>query len=302
MQLNNVVVNTPPRASATVVLLRDVPHKGMEVFMLRRHTNSEVLGGAYVFPGGKLDDTDSDIHMLRHLDRDPADLQRALVEPDIAPPIAAGLFVAAIREALEECGVLYARARNSASLEHDAALRALWQKQLHAGERFADVLALADLKLDTKFLAPWSRWITPRMPSVTSKRFDTRFFVAVLPQDQHPIHDEIEAVDSIWLSPREALLRYWDRELSMAPPQIMTLVNLLPYSDCASVLKAATSKVPSLVMPEPFDEGGFRNICYPGDPKHSVQQRTMAGPTRLRFVDGRFEPMGGVVDLLEPAV
>jgi hypothetical protein len=51
MQLNSEVITTPPRASATVVLLRDAPQKGLEVFLLRRHTESAVLGGAYVIPG-----------------------------------------------------------------------------------------------------------------------------------------------------------------------------------------------------------------------------------------------------------
>ena len=300
MQLNSEVITTPPRASATVVLLRDAPQKGLEVFLLRRHTDSAVLGGAYVFPGGKLDKADSDEKVLRHLDRDPSELLRALAETDMKIDMAAGLYVAAIREALEECGVLYARARTSHALAHDEHQRALWQKQLHEGVKFGDILASADLQLDTHHLAPWSRWITPRMPSVTSKRFDTRFFVAVLPPNQTPIHDDVEAVDSIWLTPKDGLLRYWNREISMAPPQIMTLVNLLPFKYCASVLQATLARKPSVVMPETFDEDGFRQICYPGDPHHSIQEKTMLGPTRLRFVEGRFEPKDGVEAFLNP--
>ena len=300
MQLNSEVITTPPRASATVVLLRDAPQKGLEVFLLRRHTDSAVLGGAYVFPGGKLDEADSSEFVLRHLDQDPLNLHHSLAEPDIQTHMAAGLYVAAIREALEECGVLYARARNSDALAHDTVQRAQWQKRLHAGETFANVLSSGNLQLDTQHLAPWSRWITPRMPSVTSKRFDTRFFVAVLPPNQTPIHDDVEAVDSIWLSPRDALLKYWDRGISMAPPQIMTLVNLLPYADCASVLRAALARKPSTVMPETFDADGLRHICYPGDPQHSMQEKTMLGPTRLRFIGGRFEPKDGLGAFLDP--
>lgn len=300
MQLNSEVITTPPRASATVVLLRDAPQKGLEVFLLRRHTDSAVLGGAYVFPGGKLDEADSSELVLRHLDQDPLNLHHSLAEPDIQTHMAAGLYVAAIREALEECGVLYARARNSDALAHDTVQRAQWQKRLHAGETFANVLSSGDLQLDTQHLAPWSRWITPRMPSVTSKRFDTRFFVAVLPPNQTPIHDDVEAVDSIWLSPRDALLKYWDRGISMAPPQIMTLVNLLPYADCARVLRAALARKPSTVMPETFDADGLRHICYPGDPQHSMQEKAMLGPTRLRFIEGRFEPKDGLGAFLDP--
>ena len=135
-------------------------------------------------------------------------------------------------------------------------------------------------------------------PSVTNKRFDTRFFVAVLPAGQQPVHDNIEAIDSVWLSPMEALTRYWSGGLPLAPPQIMTLVSLLPHADTASVLQAAKMQTPPLVLPEPFDDEGVRTLCYPGDPRHSVPQRAMRGPTRLRFVAGRFEPVDGFEEFL----
>ena len=76
MQLNSEIVLTPPRASATVVLLRDAPQKGLEVFLLRRHTASAVLGGAYVFPGGKLDAADCDPALHAHSGCRPAELAR----------------------------------------------------------------------------------------------------------------------------------------------------------------------------------------------------------------------------------
>ena len=174
MQLNSEVITTPPRASATVVLLRDDPEKGLEVFLLRRHMASAVLGGAYVFPGGKLDDADCAPDLHAHLDVSPQALHSALGEPELSEHTAAGLYVAAVREVLEECGVLYARLHGS--LAHDAAQRLQWQQALHGGQSFGEVLQRAGLRVDTQHLAPWSRWITPVQPSVTNKRFDTRFF------------------------------------------------------------------------------------------------------------------------------
>jgi hypothetical protein len=135
-------------------------------------------------------------------------------------------------------------------------------------------------------------------PSVSNKRFDTRFFVAVLPETQHPVHDNIEAIDSVWLSPTEALTRYWAGGLPLAPPQIMTLVALQSHPTTQSVLDFARQQSPPLILPEPFDEAGVRTLCYPGDPRHSVPQRAMPGPTRLRFVAGRFEPVGGFEEFL----
>jgi hypothetical protein len=47
-----------PRPAATVMTLRDGP-QGFEVLMLRRNLNSDFVGGAYVFPGGGVDDGDA---------------------------------------------------------------------------------------------------------------------------------------------------------------------------------------------------------------------------------------------------
>lgn len=181
MKLNSEVVTTPPRASATVVLLRDTPeqnasHAGLEVFLLRRHTDSAVLGGAYVFPGGKLDDADCASELHARLDQSVHQLHAQLAEPELAPSFAAGLYVAAVREALEECGVLYARTAASQAPNHNHQQRQQWQRLLHEGASFASLLSQEGLQLDTQPLAPWSRWITPVVPSVTNKRFDTRFF------------------------------------------------------------------------------------------------------------------------------
>jgi 8-oxo-dGTP pyrophosphatase MutT (NUDIX family) len=297
MQLNSEIITTPPRASSTVVLLRDDPQKGLQVFLLRRHTASAVLGGAYVFPGGKLDEADCSPDLHTYLDTSTEALHRALGEADLSEHTAAGLYVAAVREVLEECGVLYARSHSQA-LAHDAMQRQHWQQALHGGQSFAEVLQSAGLRVDTQHLAPWSRWVTPIQPSVTNKRFDTRFFVAVLPQGQHPIHDNIEAIDSVWLTPLDALTRYWRGDLPLAPPQIMTLVSLLPHTDTGSVLQTAKTTKPPLVLPEAFDDAGVRILCYPGDPRHSVAQRALPGPTRLRFVAGRFEPIKGFEEFL----
>src|SRR5918993_1898897 len=92
-------------ASATVLMLRDAPG-GMEVFLLKRHGLSEVLGNAYVFPGGKLDR--DDLQLVDQLDRPAAELGEALGEPDLVDTHAGALYVAAIREAYEEAGILFA--------------------------------------------------------------------------------------------------------------------------------------------------------------------------------------------------
>ena len=285
MELKSEIILTPPRSSSTVVLLRDAP-QGLEVFLVKRHGLSDVLGGAYVFPGGKLDDSDAQLDEHLHLDLTSASLHMALGEPDLPHAMARGLFVAALRESFEECGVLLA---GDVSAQVTAKAMALMQQ----GVAFNQILADLSLRLSTSALMPWSRWITPKMASVSSKRFDTRFFVAALPQEQVARHDDHEATESVWLTPRAALQQYWDRGIELAPPQIMSLSHLSRHGNVASVLAVAQSRTPPLICPEPHDHDGERVLCYPGDARHSVATRALPGPSRLIYRNKRFEPEGG---------
>ena len=282
MELNSEVPTAPPRDAATVVMLRDAPH-GLEVFLVKRHGLSDVLGGAYVFPGGKLDANDTLLDPVAHLDQEPAHLHAALGEPELAVGTATGLYVAALREAFEESRVLFTPdiAHARAALLHDTA------------KPFNQLLAELQVRLQTRNLLPWSRWITPRMPSVTNKRFDTRFFVAAVPPEQEARHDNYEATESVWLQPRAALAQYWNGQIELAPPQIMSLSHLARHRTVASVMDAARQQLPPLVLPESFDEDGTRVLCYPGDPRHSVARRALPGVTRLMFRNKRFEPVEG---------
>jgi len=278
MQLNSEIPNQPPRDASTVVLLRDGAG-GMEVFLLKRHRASQVLGGAFVFPGGKLDAADSRLNP-RHLNLTRQAMHAKLGEPDTASDKAGALFVAALRETFEEAGVLLT--------ETPAALQAGAPQDFHA------MLAAQGLRLNVAALQPWVRWITPRMPSVSSKRFDARFFIAAMPAHQIAVHDNVEATASAWLRPRQALEQYWSHTMEMAPPQIMSLAHLARHDSVASVLADLATRAPVTVLPESHDADERRVICYPGDPPHSVSTRALPGPTRLVWRNQRFEPEGGL--------
>lgn len=279
--------DSPLLPSATVLMLRDGPN-GLEVFLLRRHGLSDVLGGAYVFPGGKADAPDA--QLVARLDQDAGVLHEALGEPGLDPGVAAALYVAAVREVFEETGVLYAAVDAQAARE-------AWS-ELRAGRSFADIVQALDITLHAAALAPWSRWITPLVGGVVRKRFDTRFFVAAVPAGQEPAHDDHEATASLWLTPRTALQQYWAGEIQLAPPQIMSLVHLARHADVTNVLAQARSRRPPTVRPEPFELQGMRVLCYPGDARHSERERVMPGPTRLCWRNQRFEPQEGGLQAL----
>jgi len=288
MELNSEIPSAPPRDAATVVILRDGP-QGPEVFLVKRHGLSDVLGGAYVFPGGKMDAADSAPGHHAYLDQSPEQLHAALGEQDTTPATACGLFIAALRETYEEAGVLFAHSDEPAGQATSTTARPA-QAQ---GSDFHQRLQSGSLRLQTLAVHPWSRWITPRMPSVTNKRFDTRFFISVMPAGQHAAHDDFEATESAWLRPRVALEQYWEREIELAPPQIMSLAHLSRYQSAAQALQAARNSTPPVIMPEAFHENEERVICYPGHARHPVSRRALPGPLQLFWRNKRFEPEGG---------
>jgi 8-oxo-dGTP pyrophosphatase MutT (NUDIX family) len=276
-----------PLPSATILMLRDAP-AGFEVFLLKRHGLSDVLGGAFVFPGGKLDREDA--QLVGRLEQPPREMHAALGEDGLDELQAAALYVAAMREAFEESGVLFAALR-----EHD---RAAFLESASSTRRLREVLDATGAALASTRLAPWSRWVTPAASVRARKHFDARFFAAALPQGQEPVHDEHETTESAWFAPAEALRAYWDGRIQLAPPQIMSLVHLAHFRDVAGVLAHARSRKPPRIQPEVIVEAGMNMVCYPGDERHSLGERAMPGPTRLHWRNERYEPEGGLDSLL----
>jgi len=271
--------------AATVVMLRDA-EAGMEVFLLKRHTLSDAFGGAFVFPGGKVDAADHDALAPGILDRTPDVLRASLAEPDLSNGQSVGLFVAAIRESIEESGVLFAL-----NATRDEA-RGVLQSVKH-GKPFIQAIQQNNLQLDTRSLVPWKRWITPKLPMVGAKRFDTRFFLSKMPDSQEATHDTHETTESLWISPQAALQSYVRGDIDMAPPQILSLVELSPFETVAQALQAAHDNSPPCIEPESFLDGDDRYICFPGDPRHSQPLPACCGPLRLVLRNRRFEPPQG---------
>jgi 8-oxo-dGTP pyrophosphatase MutT (NUDIX family) len=181
------------------------------------------------------------------------DARVLLGEPTLTKERALSMFVAACRETFEEAGV----------------------------------------RVKASSLLPLSRWITPKVPAMMTKRFDTRFFVAAIDAGAVATHDGQEADASAWYSPREALERYRDKEIMLAPPQIMTLVGLMNIRNFAQLREQLQGRVPHLVEPMSYLEGENRVIAYPGNSRHSVAMRAMPGPTALIYRENRFEPING---------
>ena len=302
MQLNEETIDTPPKPAASVILLRDTEtSEGLarvEVFLVKRHGNSKVLGGAYVFPGGKLDADDMQVVLADQLAQSSEQLFLQLQEPEQSPQGAAALYVAALREAFEECGVLFVKHLQASKpldvLQAAQNLNALIQE----GRPFSKALGQLGFLLDTQALVPWARWITPKTPTVSNQRFDARFFLGVMPKDQTALHDNVETTHSTWITPKDALKAYCAKEIELAAPQIMTLIDLARFKSTASAVAHARAQSTPKIEPHSTSIDGVRVVCFPGDVLHPLKDKILHGPSRLWFKEGLFQPSEGLGSLL----
>jgi 8-oxo-dGTP pyrophosphatase MutT (NUDIX family) len=255
------------------MLVRDAEEPGgpaLEVCMLRRHLNSDFVGGAYVFPGGKVDEADrtagAEASCVGRSDAD-ASSMLGIDEGGIA------FWVAALRECFEEAGVLLAYPEGSAPGDPlvdvtDRAVRsrlAARRIEVNAGTvGFLDACRSEGLCLAVDRVHYFSHWITPEP---APKRYDTRFFVTALPPGQVPVHDDHETTDTVWVQPGEALERARAGEFDIIFPTIKNLEAISRFDTSAELLAAALAveQVPTVLPRVVADERGFR-ILLPGDP------------------------------------
>jgi 8-oxo-dGTP pyrophosphatase MutT (NUDIX family) len=243
-----------PRHAATVVLLRD-GETGIEAYLLRRLGSMAFAGGMYVFPGGSVDPRDGDAEIAWA--GPPAEEWAAPLSADVR--LARALVAAAVRETFEEAGVLLA-----SPIAGDAAHWAGEQAALlDRSASMAEVLARNGLVLRADLLRPWAHWVTPE---IEPKRFDTRFFVAALPEGQEPVHFRGESDASEWVTPRHAVERHASGELGMLPPTVFTLAELSAYDSVSAVLDAATARDVKRVLPRIVVDGEDVLLLLPGDP------------------------------------
>jgi 8-oxo-dGTP pyrophosphatase MutT (NUDIX family) len=254
-----------PRPAATVVVLRDGP-AGPEVFMVRRHEGTAFMGGAHVFPGGRVDAADE------NADASWCDgIEHAARQLDGLPPAEAVAYhVAAARELFEEAGVLLARHPNGdfVSLAAPADHQRLKQDRtrVHQGQTTLRAVIERDgLRLALDALVLFAHWVTP---PVDTRQFDTRFFMTRVPPDQTPAHDETETTHSLWARPADAIAQATRDEIILPPPTWSTLRELEPWESVADAQAWARRRTVTRRMPKAIEQDGHRMLLLPGDPLH----------------------------------
>ncbi|HEX7050328.1 MAG TPA: NUDIX domain-containing protein [Longimicrobiales bacterium] len=227
----------PPRPAATAVLLREGA-AGPEVLLLRRHRSAGFVPGAFVFPGGRVDPADAEPRLAEH-----ADGLATGAEPEPA------YWMAAVREVFEETGILLARdaaGRAAPDATTDERI-AEWRDAL-MDERasLADVVRALELRLALDDVVYFAHWITP---IAEHRRYDTRFFLARVPEGRDARADPREMTEAVWLSPVEALERFHAGRLPMVFPTVATLESLAVFRSVNDALDASRHRLVRPILP-----------------------------------------------------
>ncbi|MEX3812982.1 MBL fold metallo-hydrolase [Paraburkholderia sp. BR13439] len=245
-----------PRPAATMLLVRDALYEGsptIEVLMTRRSAQASFAPGAFVFPGGAIDCSDTRI----------AGSARRRATQDDTQAVQA---VAAIRETFEELGVLLAWRHDGVLVDdHDIA-------KLERATAIEDHCSQHGLTLAADCVYPFAHWITDRdLP----RRFDVQFFVARMPVDQTAVADGAEQFEPLWVRPDEALARHAAGDFAMIFPTVRTLERLRSFDSVDALLAACRA------------EKSLWSSCPRGGMKAGSVMRCMEGDTpygELRLV------------------
>jgi len=248
----------PTKDASTVVLMRD-GSSGPEVYLLQRHVGMAAFAGFCVFPGGGVDKRDFDKE-IGWAGPSAAEWGE-LLECDAAS--ARALVCAAVRETFEESGVLLAGptadsvVADTTGEDWEADRQALEKRELS----FTDFLSRRGLVLRTDLLRFWGRWITPVFEP---KRFDTRFFVAVLPAGQVTRDVSTESEQVVWMPATEAVDAVDAERIMMLPPTYCTCMEVSEQPTAAAVLASTEGRDLTPIQPTMvYEEDGSGYLELP---------------------------------------
>jgi 8-oxo-dGTP pyrophosphatase MutT (NUDIX family) len=224
-----------PIPAATLIVMRERVAGPPELLIVERSAAMRFAGGALVFPGGRVD---------------PGDRALAGLHPGDAEDLAAR--IAAIRETIEEAGL----AVGVAGLADLEAVRAA----LYGGTLVGEVLAEVVLDLDA--LVPFARWLPPA--DVSHKEFDTRFYLARLPEDAvEAAVDGNENVRLFWATAQQVLAAADAGQARIIFPTRRNLERLAQFGSFAEAVADARAHPVEPITPWVETRDGEARLCIP---------------------------------------
>jgi 8-oxo-dGTP pyrophosphatase MutT (NUDIX family) len=258
---------------------------------MQRSTHDSFMAKATVYPGGAVDETDSDPVLSDYSDGFDGKAARAkLKNTGLDDGIASGFFFAAIRELFEEAFILLAKRVSGEALdfskEPELSRFKEYRKEVHENKMtLAELAQKEGLVYAPDALTPFAHWITPVFQKT---RFDTRFFITGLPEGQVAAHDNKELTSAAWMTPEDALNKNAAGEIRLLPPTMMTLTELASFSSAGELFMHASSKNIPAILPEVFSEGLTAGVRLPNDPDYSDPE--------FRLPPSRSEPSRIILD------
>ena len=275
--------------AATVILIRPSNSGDWEIFLARRHHNQTFMAGAYVFPGGQLEEIDNDPELENYIKTaDVFDPSRLLQDGSLSSEKARRFFIAAIRETFEEAGILLGGKTTGyfVSFRDEKVLKRFndYRHQLNASQiTLVDIARKEEISFFPDALIPYAHWITPEFEK---KRFSTRFFLAELPPDQTPVADAMELTESIWVTPQKALAMHRQKEIILMPPTLKTIEELSAFRDIKELFSAAKIKIIYPILPQLTGN----SLKLPHDPEYSIdfykRPVNLSEPSRILVENG----------------
>ena len=247
------------KPASTIMLFRQ--HTVPEVLLLRRSRQVGFFPSAWVFPGGKVDESDGLFPYVGAV--------QGLATTDNA------FAIAAIRETFEESGLWIGQGYPDKALRY--ALNTRSEQLPRDGSLVAD---LDKIRL-------WSWWVTPE---TEPKRYDTKFFLTILDyaDSLHVSPDSSETVEARWLSIRDAIALHEQGQLFMAPPTYITLWQLQSYTHVDAIWSNALQQ--EILPIQPIHDKSMQpmEICFPGHAKHP-QSFPSLGCVSVQLQDGAWK-------------
>jgi len=240
-----------PRDAATLILMRDADRArtGIEILLLRRHTKSSFMPGAYVFPGGRIEAADYTREAERICHGLSFKQAQDIISGTHPTKKALAFFVAAIRETFEEAGILlaYREIPDFVAFDDDEKTRfTKYRKEVRKDPfSFAKIIDREGLKLAAEKLFYFARWITPEISPI---RFDARFFVAVVPSKQEALVDEYETTAHMWISPKK-VLKEQKRGLPVPFATLSNITVLAQFNSVDEVIASTMNKEIPAILP-----------------------------------------------------
>lgn len=227
-QYTNPIVKPTP--ASTVIPLRET-NGGIEVYMTQRSPSLKFLGGFYVFPGGGLEEQDYAPEAISRCEGVISIEAKKLLNSELAPELCLAHWVAGIRELFEEVGILLVYDKKGRIPDFNVRVVRkkidVYRKLIQEGKMgMNDMMKKNDFRYAVDQLIYFSHWVTPPGPP---KRFDTRFFLAVIPETQRPRFHADEVKEGVWITPKDALDKIMKREWRMIPPTIISLQTIGHY-------------------------------------------------------------------------